>query len=34
MDLADTFNVNPATVAKDLNLLAEHDIAYKSAGWV
>lgn len=30
--LADMFNINPATAAKGLNLLADEDIVYKKRG--
>ncbi len=30
--LADMFNINPATAAKGLNLLADNDIVYKKRG--
>ncbi|MFD2639477.1 GntR family transcriptional regulator [Piscibacillus salipiscarius] len=30
--LADLFNINPATAAKGINILAQHDVLYKKRG--
>ena len=32
--LAEMFNINPATAAKGINILADQGILYKNGGWV